>query len=73
MAEIVISPSGPGAMETGLMIDETGTRFVVLTFREPDADPMIVTFTVPLFQEYVRHLAKTAEAAGDEGNWAMSR
>ncbi len=39
-------------METGLMIDETGTRFVVLTFKEPEADPVIVTFTVPLFEKY---------------------
>ena len=59
-------------METGLMIDETGTRFVVLTFKEPDADPVIVTFTVPIFQKYVHHLAKTAEAAADELNWITS-
>lgn len=71
MAEVVISPSGPGAMETGLMIDETGTRFVVLTFKEPGADPVLVTFTVPIFQNYVQHLAKTAEAAVDELNWVV--
>ncbi len=71
MAEVVISPSGPGAMETGLMIDETGTRFVVLTFKEPNADPVIVTFTVPIFQNYVRHLATVSEAAADELNWVV--
>lgn len=71
MAEIVISPSGPAAMETGLMIDEAGDRFVVLTFREPDADPVLVTFTVPLFQNFVHHLGKTAEAALDEFNWQV--
>jgi len=71
MAEVVISPSGPGAMETGLMIDETGTRFVVLTFKEPDADPVLVTFTVPIFQRYVEQLVVTAEAAGDERNWVV--
>lgn len=71
MAEVVISPSGPGALEAGLMIDETGTRFVVLTFNEPDADPVLVTFTVPIFQDYVRHLVKTAEAAADELNWVV--
>ncbi|WP_156460915.1 hypothetical protein [Sphingomonas sp. Leaf339] len=53
------------------MIDETGMRFVVLTFKEPDVDPVIVTFTVPLFQDYVSHLVKTAEAAGDEFNWRL--
>ncbi|KQU45146.1 hypothetical protein ASG67_15840 [Sphingomonas sp. Leaf339] len=58
-------------MEAGLMIDETGMRFVVLTFKEPDVDPVIVTFTVPLFQDYVSHLVKTAEAAGDEFNWRL--
>ena len=71
LSETVISPSGPGACEAGLMIDETGTRFVVLTFREPQADPVIVTFTVPLFQQYVGYLTRTAEASADEANWAM--
>ncbi|EZP49844.1 MULTISPECIES: hypothetical protein [Sphingomonas] len=71
MAEIVITPSGPGAIEAGLMVDETGTRFVVLTFNEPEADPVLVTFTVPIFQNFVRHLGKTAEAAADELNWVV--
>lgn len=72
MAEVVISPSGPGAMESGLMIDETGTRFVVLTFKEPEADPVIVTFTVPLFEQYATHLQTVAKAATDEANWDTS-
>lgn len=71
MAEVVISPSGPGAIEAGLMIDETGTRFVVLTFKEPDTDPVLVTFTVPIFEKFVSHLNRTAQAAGDERNWQM--
>lgn len=71
MADVFISPSGPGAMEAGLMLDETGTRFVVLTFNAPDADPVVVSFTVPVFQEYVRHLNSTAEAAADDLNWIM--
>lgn len=71
MPEIVVTPSGPGAMEAGLMIDDSGTRFVVLTFREPDADPVLVTFTVPLFQRYAAYLARTAEAAGDEAAWQV--
>ncbi|WP_375382940.1 hypothetical protein [uncultured Sphingomonas sp.] len=73
MGETVISPTGPGACEVGLMIDETGTRFVVLTFREPDVDPVIVTFTVPLFQNYVGYLHRAAEAAADEASWAMEK
>ena len=71
MTEVVISPSGPGAIEAGLLIDETGTRFVVLTFKEPDADPVLVTFTVPIFETFVAHLNRTAEAAGNEHNWRM--
>lgn len=71
MAEIVITPSGPGAMEAGLMIDDGGTRFVVLTFREPDADPLLVTFTVPLFQRYVDYLTRTAAATTQEANWQV--
>ena len=71
MGETVISPTGPGACEVGLMIDETGTRFVVLTFREPAVDPVIVTFTVPLFQDYVGYLRRAADAATVETNWAM--
>ncbi|MBM6577224.1 hypothetical protein KCP91_12645 [Microvirga sp. SRT01] len=71
MTETVISPSGPGAIETGLMIDETGTRFVVLTFKEPGADPVLVTFTVPIFENFYRHLGRTAEAAVDEESWRV--
>lgn len=71
MAETVISPSGPGAIETGLMIDETGTRFVVLTFKEPGSDPVLVTFTVPIFENFYRHLGRTAEAAVDEESWRV--
>ncbi|NIJ31098.1 hypothetical protein FHT00_003077 [Sphingomonas insulae] len=55
------------------MIDETGTRFIVLTFKEPNADPVIVTFTVPIFQNYVRHLATVSKAAADESNWVVSK
>lgn len=73
MAEIVISPSGPGAIEAGLMIDETGTRFVVLTFKEPEGDPVIVTFTIPIFQGLAVHLGTVAEAALDEANWKVTR
>ena len=71
MAEVVVTPSGPGAIEAGLMVDETGTRFVVLTFNQPDADPVLVTFTVPIFQDFVRHLPTTSDAAADELNWVM--
>ena len=73
MTERVISPSGPGACEAGLLIDETGERFVVLTFREPDADPVIVTFTAPLFDQYMTYLERTAAAAKVEANWAIGR
>jgi hypothetical protein len=72
MAEIVISPSGPGAIDAGLMIDETGQRFVVLTFKEPDADPVLVTFTVPLFQGFAGHLVTVANAAADDRNWQIA-
>ena len=72
MGEIVITPSGPAAMEAGLMIDDSGTRFVVLTFREPGADPLLVTFTVPLFQRYAEYLARTAAAAADEASWQVT-
>lgn len=51
------------------MIDETGTRFVVLTFKEPDADPVIVTFTLPVFAGFASHLNTIAAAAADEANW----
>ena len=72
MTPTVITPSGPGAMEAGLILDEDGQRFVVLTFKEPDADPVIVTFTVPLFEQYARHLQTVAEAATVEANWDTS-
>lgn len=71
MAEIVVTPSGPGAMEVGLMIDDGGDRFVVLTFKEPDGDPVIVTFTVPLFQNYLSVLQKAGHASLQEQNWQV--
>ena len=71
MVATVITPSGPGAMEAGLVLDEDGQRFVVLTFKEPQGEPVLVTFTVPVFQNYVEHLARTARAAGEEANWGV--
>ena len=71
MAELVITPSGPGAIEAGLMIDETGQRFVVLTFKEPNGDPVIVTFTPELFAGMAGLLARTATAALDEASWTV--
>lgn len=71
MAEVVVTPSGPGAMESGLMVDEAGRRFVVLTFKEPDADPVIVTFSPELFEPYVKHLNDVAAAARNEANWQV--
>ncbi|MES3047368.1 hypothetical protein [Sphingomonas faeni] len=71
MAATVITPSGPGAMEAGLLLDEDGQRFVVLTFKEPGGEPTLVTFTVPIFQHYVEHLVRTAASADDEANWGI--
>ena len=39
MTPTVITPSGPGAIEAGLVLDEEGQRFVVLTFRNRRASP----------------------------------
>ena len=41
-------------MEAGLVLDEQGQRFVVLTFKEPGEEPLLVTFTVPIFPELCR-------------------
>ncbi|BCA62019.1 hypothetical protein HMP09_1253 [Sphingomonas sp. HMP9] len=71
MTATIITPSGPGAMEAGLVLDEDGQRFVVLTFKEPKGEPTLVTFTVPIFQNYVEHLVRTAKAAGEEANWGI--
>jgi hypothetical protein len=51
MAATIITPSGTGAMEAGLVLDEEGSRFVVLTFKEPQGEPTLITFTVPVFPE----------------------
>lgn len=71
MPQIVITPRGLGAIESGLMIDETGERFVVLTFKDPEADPVLVTFTLPVFQGFVDSLTKSADAAADEFSWQV--
>jgi len=71
MAPTVITPSGTGAMEAGLVLDEDGQRFVVLTFKEPGGEPTLVTFPVPIFQNYVEHLVRTAKAADEEANWGV--
>ena len=71
MAEIVVTPAGPGACEAGLMLDEHGTRYVALTFKQPGADPVSVTREGPLFRRYLAVLDRTAAAAADEANWAV--
>ena len=71
MAATVITPSTPDAKEAGLVLDEDGQRFVILTFKEPKGEPTLVTFTVPIFQNYVEHLVKTAAAANEEANWGI--
>ncbi len=71
MAATIITPSGTGAMEAGLVLDEEGGRFVVLTFKEPKGEPTLVTFTVPVFQNYVEHLVRTAKAANEDANWGI--
>lgn len=71
MVSTVITPSGTGAMEAGLYLDEDGQRFVVLTFKEPKGEPTLVTFTVPIFQNYVEHLVRTAKSADVEANWGV--
>ena len=71
MAATIITPSGTGAMEAGLVLDEEGSRFVVLTFKEPQGEPTLVTFTVPVFQNYVEHLVRTANAANENANWGI--
>ena len=58
-------------MEAGLVLDEEGQRFVVLTFKEPAGEPLLVPFTVPIFQNYVEHLGRTAKAANEEANWGI--
>ena len=58
-------------MEAGLVLDEEGSRFVVLTFKEPKGEPTLVTFTVPIFQNYVEHLVRTAKAASEDANWGI--
>jgi hypothetical protein len=50
-------------MEASLVLDEEGQRFVVLTLNEPGGEPLLVTLTVPIFQNYVEHLVRTAKAA----------
>lgn len=55
-------------MEAGLVHDEEAQRFDVLTFKEPGGEPILVTFTVPIFQNCVEHLVRTAKAATEEAN-----
>jgi hypothetical protein len=62
MAEIVITPRGRDALEAGTFVDDEGRKFVALNFRQPGGDDVIVTFTVPLFLEYVEYLNRTASA-----------
>jgi hypothetical protein len=69
MAEIVITPKGRDALEAGTLVDDEGNRFVVLDFKQPGGDNVVVTFTVPLFCDYVSYLLETAEVARNEAHW----
>lgn len=71
MADLIITPSGPGAMEAGLVLDDDGGRFVLLKYKEPQGNAVMVTFTVPIFQHYVEHLVRTAAAADVDANWGI--
>jgi len=71
VAEIVITPSGADALDAGLMVDDQGRRFVVLTFREEGTPPVLVTFNVPMFAQYAEYLARAAAFANDERNWQV--
>ncbi len=61
MAEIVITPNGKDALEAGLLTDDSGQQFVVLSFKQPGGDNVLVTFTETLFLDYVGHLQQTAD------------
>lgn len=69
MAEIIIAPDGGDTLDVGLMIDEHEQRFVVLTFKRPDDDPVLVTFSPSMFAQYAAYLGRAADFARDESNW----
>lgn len=69
MAELVITPEGRDAIEAGFLIDEDGKRYVCVRFERPNDHAAIVTFTVPLFEDFARHMNNIATAARDESSW----
>lgn len=71
MSEIIISPQGTDAIQTGGFHDDDGRRFVGITFqREGTADSVIVTFEPELFAAFAAHMAKVAEAVSQDDWWA---
>jgi hypothetical protein len=69
LAETVISPNGPNAVQAGTLIDDRGDRFAVLRFQEPGGDPVIVTFPIATFHDLVRRMNETDRQTKDEAYW----
>jgi len=70
MAEFVITPQSTADLDVGGFFDDSGRRFVGLSFAMPGGDAAIVTFTPDLFQAYAAHLAKAAKNMAGEDFWA---
>ena len=61
--EIVVTPTGKDAIEVGSLSDDAGERFVVIHFRQPDGDSVLVTLQPDLCDEFATHLGRVAEQA----------
>lgn len=73
MAEIVIAPNGTDAIEIGGFHDDSGNRFVGLNFKMPNGDNALITFALPLFEAYAKHVGHAASNFATEQYWRSVR
>ena len=69
MAEIVITPTGTGDIEVGGFHDETGKRFIGVSFAMTNGDHTIVTMTLPFYEAFTQHLADASAQFAREDYW----
>lgn len=70
MAEFVVTPQGRDAIEVGGFIDDTGARFIAMSFQRDGGDRAMITFTTALFKDFASHVRDVAHAVSDEDWWS---
>lgn len=73
LAEIVITPRDARDLDVGGFIDNSGKRFVGLSFATPGKPMTIITMTPDMFRDYAAHLGNAASLIDTAEFWSDVR